>query len=332
MPITTIQITINGKAVDVPCTFIQHRTVMARGRWAKIISIQDEELLPGPPILDLPDFITKLKASPLKGDWLTFSQKFTDTRPHFPYHYEFDNVAAIPLTTYDDWWERQVSHDLRKDIKRAEKRGVVVQTVDLNDDLVKGISTIYDETPIRQGRAFWHYRKPLPLVKLKNSSYLERSQFLGAFCSGSLIGFIKIVYVDDTARMMQILSMDAHQDKRPTNALIAKAVEEACRKGCQYLTYGRYTYGNKRNSSIVQFKRRNGFEEILFPRYYIPLSFRGAVLIGLGLQSGLKRFIPERVMNLLLGARKLAMRTMHTRSAPNDREAANEAGTAPDKP
>ena len=36
-------------------------------------------------------------------------------------------------------------------MRRAEKRGVVVREVPFDDDLVRGIVEIYDETPIRQG-------------------------------------------------------------------------------------------------------------------------------------------------------------------------------------
>jgi hypothetical protein len=196
-----------------------------------------------------------------------------------------------------------VSHDLRRDVKRAEKRGLIVKTVEFSDELMGGIKGIYDEVSVRQGRQFWHYGKSLTSVATENASFLERSQFIGAYYEDELVGFIKIVFVDDVARMMQILSKEAHQDKRPTNALIAKAVEVACDRRSSYLTYGKYTYDSKKNSSIVHFKRSNGFEEILFPRYYIPLTVRGHILVRVGLHVGIKRFIPERLMYSLLIAR-----------------------------
>ena len=62
------------------------------------------------------------------------------------------------------------------------------------------------------------------------------------------------------------------EDKRPANALIAKMVEVCEAKGISHLIYGLYNYGNKRNSSLLEFKIRNGFEEFLVPRYYIPLT------------------------------------------------------------
>jgi hypothetical protein len=119
---------------------------------------------------------------------------------------------------------------------------VVVRSVPFTDDLVAGIVDIYNETPIRQGRPFWHYGKTFEAVKQMNATYLERSGFLGAFLGDELIGFLKIVYVNRVARLMQIVAKDAHRDKRPMNALIAKAVELCETKNCTDLVYGNYRY------------------------------------------------------------------------------------------
>ncbi len=39
------------------------------------------------------------------------------------------------------------------------------------------------------------------------------------------------------------------------NALIAKAVEICHESGKRYLLYGKFTYGNKRDTTIAEFKR-----------------------------------------------------------------------------
>ena len=168
-----------------------------------------------------------------------------------------------------------------------------MNAVQFDDELVAGIKRIYDETPIRQGRRFSHYQKDLEPVKRENSSYLERCDFLGAYFEGELIGFVKMVYVGQVARIMQILSMNAHFDKRPPNALLAKCVERCCEKGMKYFVYGKYVYGNKRNSPITEFKRRTGFEEMRFRRYYVPLTVWGGVALKLGLHHGLQGLLPE---------------------------------------
>ena len=40
----------------------------------------------------------------------------------------------------------------------------------------RGISNVYNETPIRQGRKFWHYGKSFDQVKAANATYLDRSE------------------------------------------------------------------------------------------------------------------------------------------------------------
>jgi hypothetical protein len=188
-------------------------------------------------------------------------------------------------------------------VKRAEKRGVVVRLAEFDDQFVHGIQGVYNDTSVRQSSAFWHYGKDFESIKAENATYLDRSDFVGAYLNDELIGFIKIVYVNDVACFMQIISKASQHDKRPTNALIAKAVEISAAKGCSYLTYGKYVYGNKTRSTLADFKRRNGFECVLLPRYYVPLTTKGRLLIAFGLHRGWKRLIPPALINALVKIR-----------------------------
>jgi hypothetical protein len=168
---------------------------------------------------------------------------------------------------------------------------------------VRGIKDLYDETPIRQGRRFWHYGKDIETVRRENSSYLDRSQFIVVYHQEELIGFLKMVYVGSTARIMQILSKEQHFDKRPTNALLAKAVEVCSKRSISQLIYGQYIYDNKTDSPVTEFKRRNGFHEVLLPRYYIPVTNKGRAAVALGLHRGLKSRLPRPVVSWALGVR-----------------------------
>jgi len=211
-------------------------------------------------------------------------------------------VAAIPLTTYDHWL-KSLSQDSRRNVKLAEKRGVKVHVVPFDDALLRGIKEINDEMPVRQGRPFWNYGATLEAVKRENGTFRERADFIAAFLQDELIGYIKVVYVNKAGSIMQIQSKNAHFDKRPANAMIAKAVEIACQKGMQHLLYCKYTYGNKINCSIREFKRRNGFVQLNFPRYNIPLTSKGSIAIKLGLHNGLRSLLPTRLTEFLLDIR-----------------------------
>ena len=231
-------------------------------------------------------------------DIFTFVQKLPDTSPKFRYRLEWDNLAALPLSSYDHWWTKQVNGKTRNMVRRAEKLGIVVREVAFDDALVQGISAIYDESPTRQGKAFWHYGKGLDAVRAENGTFADRSVFIGAFLGDSLIGFAKLVSDTDRtqAGLMQILSMIQHRDKAPTNALIAQAVRSCADRGLSHLIYSNFSYGSKQNDSLSDFKEHNGFLRIEVPRYYVPLTLAGRAALRTGLHHALVDRIPEPLL------------------------------------
>ena len=293
------EIRIAGKTLYVPSAEISGRTVVVTGNWLRWAGVKDEGLVEGEIVDNPPAFVAGMRKSHLRADILTFAQKIPDTEPKYGYEFSWDNWAAVPTTSFDDWWEKRLPQESRKNVRRATKRGVIVEVAQFDDELIKGIQGIYNETLVRQGRRFWHFGKDFETVKKENATYLDRSVFLGAYFKEELIGFIKIIYTDRVATLIQILSKNEHQDKRPTNALLAKAVEVCERKGMLFLLYGKYTYDGDASSPLTEFKRRNGFEEIKYPRYFLSLSATGAVAIRLGLHKGVKRLIPQPTVNFL---------------------------------
>lgn len=293
-------VSVAGSTITAPSADICGRTIVVTGRWLRIAAVRDEEWQEGRARLSPGAIVEALRSrhQGLEADIFTFSQPLDDRIPHHPYRCEWDSWAAIPLTTYDDWWTGRVSTDLRKNVRRAHKVGVVVQESEFNDVLVRGIKRIYDETPVRQGKPFWHYKKELDVVKSENSTYLDRSTFLVAFFGDEIVGFIKIVWADVHAHLMQILALDEHRDKRPVNALIAKAVEVATSRGALFLTYGNYHYAQGADS-LNEFKRRNGFEEILVPRYFAPLTTQGRLALQMRFHRGIRGLAPPPVLRLL---------------------------------
>ena len=68
---------------------------------------------------------------------------------------EWDNLAVLPVSTFENWWDRSNRVPTRE-IERVkpEKKGVVLREVPCDEALFKGICGIYDESPVRQGRDF----------------------------------------------------------------------------------------------------------------------------------------------------------------------------------
>jgi hypothetical protein len=302
MALKQVEIRVAGKNTLVPAAEISGRTVIARGGRVKLASILDDIVAPGELVPDPETFVAALKASGLKADVLTFFQRPPDLIPKFNHHFEWDNYAAVDTTNFDAWWEK-LPQEARKNTRRSAKRGVVVRAVPYDDALAQGIHKLCNESAVRQGKPFWHYGKDFETIKREHGTFLERSEFIGAYFQDELIGFIKMVYVDRIAFILHILAFNSHYDKRPLNALITKAVETCAQKGVGYFVYDKYVYGNKKDSSLVEFKRRSGFEQINFPRYYLPLTLKGRIFVQLRLYRGAVGLIPGPVLNVLLKLR-----------------------------
>ena len=249
--------------------------------------------------------IAALRQSRPRADIFTFVQKLSDPTPRYSYSMESDNLAAIPVSTYDHWLTKQINFKVRNKIRKAMKTGVVVRELPYDDFFVDGISEIYNESEIRQGKRFWHYGKDREAVRKMNGTYMDQTIFLGAVFEDKLIGFAKLVMNEDKSQagLMQIVSMMKHRDKAPTNGLIAQAVQACADRGIPYLWYANFSYGRKQIDSLAEFKKHNGFEKIEVPRYYVPLTIVGRVALRLGLHHKAIDWVPESVTTAFRKAR-----------------------------
>jgi hypothetical protein len=271
---------------------IENIEIKTTGRFLRIARLDADkyQFLDDPkPILDA------LKKSRKRVDLFTFVQKLPDTTPKFTYPMEWDNFAAIHISTFNDWWTKQIGFKARNKAKQAEKKGVVIREVPFSEELVGGIWEIYNECPVRQGRKFPHYGKSLETVYREEATYLDSSIFIGAFWENKLIGFIKLVsnQTHTQAGLMNIVSLIQHRDKAPTNALVAQAVRACADRGIAYLVYSGFSYGKKLRDSLSDFKERNGFQRIEVPRYYVPLTPLGKLALRFGLHHRLLDHLPE---------------------------------------
>jgi hypothetical protein len=270
------------------------KDIRIRGRLIRIGFLDGE----GYQFLEDPDAtVGALRKLGTRIDLFTFIQKLSDATPKYRYALEWDNIAALCVSSFDDWVKHQIDFKVRNKVRKAEKNGVVVREVPFNDSLVRGISAIYNESPVRQGKPFWHYGKDFEALRRMKMTFLDRSIFIGAFFQDNLIGFVKLVADENwgQAGLMHIVSMVQHRDKAPTNALIAQAVRSCADRHIPYLWYANFSYGRKQRDSLSDFKRHNGFQRVDLPRYYVPLTAAGRMALCLGLQHGITDRIPEPV-------------------------------------
>lgn len=268
------------------------REIRVHGRLIRIARLDAEKyhFLDDPqPVLD------GLRKCGTRVDLFTFMQRVQEPEPKYSFPMEWDNFAALPVSTFDHWWNKQLGFKARNKAKQAEKKGVVIREVPFDDALIHGIWKIYNECPVRQGRPFSHYGKDLETVRREEATYLDSSVFIAAFLGDEIIGFIKMVS-DETrsqAGLMNIVSMIQHRDKAPTNALVAQAVRACADRGISHLVYANFAYGKKQPDSVADFKERNGFLQINVPRYFVPLTAIGRAGLRLRLHHPLVDLVPE---------------------------------------
>jgi hypothetical protein len=316
MEIKKEEISIKGKKVAVDATVIDGKTIVVTGKFIRIAGIKDDICDDG---IQNPEIIIKELKKIKKADIYTFEQKLPETEPKYKYLYELDNLAVLKIQSYEYWWDKQINNDARRMVRKAEKNGVTVRVEPFSDDLVRGIKSIYDEMPLRQGKPFWHYKKNFDTVKSDNSTYLDRSEFICAYYNNELIGFDKIFYTGNRADQIQLVAKMKHRDKSPTNAIIAKTIDVCAKKGITYLTYGKYYYGSKGDDSLSDFKKRNGFEKIDFPRYYIPLSLKGKIAVKLKLYKRFVSFLPSSLVEFLIKIRTIMYTIKYSKDIKSSR-------------
>jgi hypothetical protein len=236
-----------------------------------------------------------LRKSNVPIDLFTFIQRLSEPVPKYNFPMELDNLAVLRVSTFSEWLTHQINFKVRNKIRKAEKNGVTVREVPFDDAFIRGVHDIYNEVPIRQGKRFWHYGKDVETIRRMKATFLERSIFIGAFFQGTLIGIAKLVANEDwsQAGLMHIVSMIQYRDKAPTNALIAQAVRSCAGRNIPYLWYANFSYRQKQNDSLAEFKRYNGFQKVEVPRYYVPLSAAGRIALRLGLHHNIADRVPE---------------------------------------
>ena len=269
--------------------------VLCTGRIPRTGEIFDEYWLDQRDLPAPESVIVELRGRADRPDIFTFAQRVPETQPRYNYRYEFDNYAVLSISTYESWFENEIPASTRRNVRAANKRGIVVRVAPYDDAFVKGIMSIYNEAPIRAGRRFWHFGKDFDTVKRENGTYADRSTYLAAYYKDEMVGYLKVVWVNGTAQIMQILSKIAYRDFRPNNALLAQTVQQCGVRGAKYLIYERFDYGKKTGDSLTIFKQNNGFVRMDIPRYFVPLSIRGDVALRLGLHKRLTERLPESI-------------------------------------
>lgn len=291
---------VNGTPKELTCVDVCGHVFEIHGALLKTAVVSDEWFQD----ISQPDKVIEDLSH--HADILVFWQRLPNVEPKYSYHTEPEAIAVLELESYQNWWESTIKPRIRTSIRKAKKNGVVVREVPFDDSFVEGMTAIFNETPTRQGREFWHYGKDFETVKKQFKRYAYRETMIGAYLEEKMIGFVMLGNAGSFALLGQILSSVRHRDKVPNNCLIDKAVEVAARQGHRYLVYGYWSDG-----SLSEFKRRCGFVPWMMPKYFVPLTILGKIALTAGVHRGWKSLIPDRAKTLL---KKIRARWYQVRS------------------
>ena len=99
-------------------------------------------------------------------------------------------------------------------------------------------------------------------------------------------------------RTIHIIAKISHRDKCVMDALIAKAVELCDQKKVEHLHYGSWSDGG-----VGDFRAKHGFKRVEVPRYFVPLTMRGELMLKLNLHRPIRNRLPQSWVGPLLDLR-----------------------------
>lgn len=308
----TVEVRTKGRWVTIPGTKVNGDILITAGQRLKIARIRGEELREKE--LEDPEVYIAALANDsdrlLRADIFTFIPKLPAVGSRYSYPMEWESVAAIPIASFKEWWEG-LPQETRKNVRRSQKRGVNIVVKELDGDVVEGIRSVNDDSAIRQGVKNAYYGLSAEDTWKRYGEFNGRCDFLCAYSGEEMIGFLHLVYREGVAAILNLTVKSSQFDKKPANALVAKAVEICEGRGISHISYGLYNYGNKRDSTLREFKIRNGFKEILIPRYFVPITRWGRVCMMANLHRGLIGILPPSVISAGLRARALWFKNFH---------------------
>src|SRR6267143_931857 len=264
------------------------------GRFFRTARLRHEwfEFLENPPAM-----VKRIQQGPPVADVFTFLQEVQNGHSDYQFHKEMDGAAVLKVTTREEWW-KNLDFKVRNKARKAQKSGVELRPAELTDDFVRGVESIYNESPLRQRKKFWHYGKGFAQIKEDLSSFPDCTFFIGAYHRDELIGFVKLFQGNDILRTVHIIAKLSHRDKPVQDALIAKAVA-----ACEERKISRLHYGDWSRGGLGAFKIKHGFERVDFARYFVPLTAWGKLLLQLNLHHPIEDRLPERWIRNLTALR-----------------------------
>ena len=96
--------------------------LLVQGRLCRVARLDGDDFK----FLDDPEAVlAEVRKTRLRIDLFTFLQGLPGTPTKYSYPMEWDNAAVLPVSTFENWWTKQIGFKARNKAKQAEKKGVI---------------------------------------------------------------------------------------------------------------------------------------------------------------------------------------------------------------
>jgi len=190
----------------------------------------------------------------------------------------------------EEVWRRLDRSSVRRAIKKSQKSGVsVVVTKDVND-----LREFYELNCISKKKKGvpchpWKFIRNM-FKYIEDYVSLYAAKYEGDLIAGGIMIFFKdrVIYVNGAANPKYLKLY-------PYNALIWKAIEDACLKGYKYFDFGRSPHSN---TGLINFKKRWGTIEYKLYYSYYPTDTIPSIINAQN-SEGIRYKVAERVIRYM---------------------------------
>src|SRR5438552_12062842 len=132
---------IHGQPRQIPCVEVCGQIYsMTRPGPLRVIRLEDEWY---DDVRDPVAMIDTLKgANGVKADIFSFWQRPPDFEPKYAYPMDWEELAVLPITDYQHWWNDQIKSRVWNLIRKSEKEGVEVRATSFDDYFGRGMTAI----------------------------------------------------------------------------------------------------------------------------------------------------------------------------------------------
>src|SRR5215470_5431125 len=102
---------IDGRPAQIECFALHGQTLTGSGSLLKVVSLEDEWYDDVSDPVAIVDALRRRDAP--QADLFTFWQRVPDLEQKYPFYSEQEDLAVLPIDSFDHWWKAQIRPRVR---------------------------------------------------------------------------------------------------------------------------------------------------------------------------------------------------------------------------